>query len=123
MSASTQPTRRFLYSFENGGELTAYLDHRGKNGGPAGSDCPRFLVLEPNMSAEDAREALREIKAGAGLKRTPVVVLMPLLAEEEILRSQRVEANPHPMKPATFEGLVEKIKQLQTAWLNLVQTS
>ena len=47
----------------------AYLKHRGKIGEPAGSDRPSFLVLEPNMSKEDARQAPREIEAGAGLKR------------------------------------------------------
>ena len=52
MNSSAQQTRRFLYSFENGGELMAYLENQGKNGGPAGSDCPRFLVLEPNLSGQ-----------------------------------------------------------------------
>ena len=59
----------------DGQELLDYLLHRGKYGPPNVPPRPGLILLDLNMPKKDGRDALREIKSDADLRRIPVVVL------------------------------------------------
>jgi CheY-like chemotaxis protein len=87
----------------NGVELMDYL--RQKNGYSRHVDAPRpgLIILDLNMPRKDGREALREIKADAQLRRIPVVILTSFIS-----------------KPASFDILVNTMRAIGQYWFNFV---
>jgi len=94
---------------EDGEELLDYLKRRGKYADPKDSPRPGLILLDLNMPRKDGREALQEIKADAGLRHIPVVVLATSRTEEDIIQSYDLGANSYITKPVTFGGLVEAL--------------
>jgi two-component system, response regulator len=105
---------------EDGEELLDYLNNRGKHEG-ANNPLPGLILLDLNMPKKDGREALRELKSDARLKRIPVVILTTSKAEEDILRSYDLGVNSFITKPVTFDELVKVIRDLGNYWLGIVE--
>ena len=105
----------------DGEELMEYLQRRGVYSDPADSPAPGLILLDLNMPKKDGREALREIKACADLRRIPIVVLTTSKAEEDILRSYDLGASSYITKPVTFEGLVATVRHLKEYWFEVVE--
>jgi len=105
----------------DGEELLDYLHHRGEYGDPQTAPRPGLILLDLNMPRKDGREALQEIKADAGLRQIPVVVLTTSEAEEDIFRSYDLAANSYVTKPVTFAALVELMKELGRYWFEIVE--
>ena len=106
---------------EDGEELMDYLYRRGKFVDPRESPRPGVILLDLNMPRKDGREALKEIRADAKLRRIPIVVLTTSKAEEDILRSYEIGANSFITKPVTFDGLVSVINGLNKYWVEIVE--
>ncbi|MBX3248146.1 MAG: response regulator [Myxococcales bacterium] len=107
-----------LRCVEDGVELLRYLRREAPF-----EDAPRpgLILLDLNMPRMDGREALREIKADAALRRIPVVVLTTSKAEEDLVRSYDLGAASFISKPVTFDGLVELMKALGRYWIEFVE--
>ena len=60
---------------------------------------PGLILLDLNMPKKDGREALREIKADAELRRIPVVVLTTSKAGPNVGRMYDLGANSFIAKP------------------------
>ena len=105
---------------QDGEELLDYLHNRGKY---AEQPPPRpgLILLDLNMPKMDGRQALKEIKEDADLRRIPIVVLTTSAAEEDILRTYNLGVNSYITKPVTFEGLVEVMKSLSRYWFEIVE--
>ncbi len=73
------------------------------------------------MPRKDGREALREIKADAQLRRIPVVVLTTSTVEDDIAFSYDMGVNSYIAKPTTFRRWVEIIKTLSKYWFEVVE--
>jgi len=109
-----------LYFVEDGEELLDYLHNRGKYAEQP-SPRPGLILLDLNMPNKDGRQALKEIKEDAELRRIPIVVLTTSDAEEDIFRTYELGVNSYIKKPVTFEGLVEVMKSLRKYWFEIVQ--
>ena len=109
-----------LYFVEDGEELLDYLHNRGKYAEQP-SPRPGLILLDLNMPKKDGRQALKEIKEDAELRRIPVVVLTTSDADEDIFRTYELGVNSYIKKPVTFEGLVEVMKSLRKYWFEIVQ--
>src|ERR1035438_3893989 len=72
-----------LHCVEDGEELLDYLHRRGKYENLGSEPLPGLILLDLNMPRKDGREALKEIKADANLRRIPIVVLTTSKAEED----------------------------------------
>ncbi len=109
-----------LYFVKDGEELLDYLHNRGEY---AEQPVPRpgLVLLDLNMPKKDGRQALKEIKEDANLRRIPIVVLTTSVAEEDILRTYDLGVNSFITKPVTFEGLVEVMKSLSKYWFEIVE--
>ena len=110
-----------LYFVEDGEELMDYLYQRGKFNDPTSAPFPGLILLDLNMPKKDGREALKEIKDDANLKRIPIVVLTTSKAEEDIYRTYDLGVNSFITKPVSFESLVEIMKTLTRYWFEIVE--
>jgi CheY-like chemotaxis protein len=106
---------------ENGEELLDYLWRRGKYQDPESAPRPGLILLDLNMPRKDGREALREIKAEAGLRQLPVVVLTTSKADTDIASLYELGASSFISKPVHFEGLVNVIRALGHYWFRIVE--
>ena len=103
---------------KNGEELMKYLHRTGPH-----QDAPRpdLILLDLNMPRKDGREALRDIKSDAELRRIPVVVLTTSEAEQDILQSYDLGVNAFVTKPVPFDALADAMKSLGEFWFDLVK--
>jgi CheY-like chemotaxis protein len=106
---------------EDGEELLDYLNRRGKYGHLARHPLPGLILLDLNMPRKDGREALKEIRQNAALRRIPIVVLTTSKAEEDVLRTYELGVNSFIIKPVTFESLVDTIKTIAKYWFEIVE--
>jgi CheY-like chemotaxis protein len=104
----------------NGEELMEYLTREGAYG-EADAPRPDLILLDLNMPRMDGREALREIKSDADLRRIPVVVLTTSEAEQDILQSYDLGVNAFVTKPVSFDALAEAMQSLGEFWFDLVK--
>ena len=105
----------------DGEELMDYLYHRGQYTNATVAPRPGLILLDLNMPKKDGREALREIKADANLRKIPIVVLTTSRAEEDIYRTYDLGANSFIIKPVTFSSLVEVMKTIGKYWFEIVE--
>ena len=105
---------------EDGVELMDYLNRRNKYSEPASSPRPGLILLDLNMPRKDGREALREIKADAELKKIPVVVLTTSTADTDISRVYELGANSFISKPVAYNALVGLMKTVVEYWFKVV---
>jgi CheY-like chemotaxis protein len=106
---------------EDGEQLMDYLMRRGEYADPETSPRPGLILLDLNMPRKDGREALKEIKADANLRRIPVVVMTTSKAEEDIFRSYDFGASSFITKPVTFDRLVDLMRTLGQYWVEIVE--
>lgn len=105
----------------DGEELVDYLLRRGKYEKPISSPRPDLILLDLNMPRKDGREALREIRAHADLRRVPVVVFTTSRADTDIERVYELGANSFVTKPAGFEALVTTVAKITGYWFGTVE--
>lgn len=110
-----------LRTVEDGEELMDYLLRRGRYAAPEDSPRPGLILLDLNMPKMDGREALREIKSDASLRRIPIVVLTTSQAEEDIYKTYDLGANSFVTKPVMFDSLVKVMKDLGRYWFEIVE--
>lgn len=113
--------RNTLEMVEDGEELMDYLHNRGKYSGTGQKAKPDLILLDLNMPRKDGREALREIKSSAELRRIPIVVLTTSKADEDVIRTYDLGVNSFITKPVTFEGLVDVLSTLGKYWFEIVE--
>jgi CheY-like chemotaxis protein len=110
-----------LRCVQNGEELMDYLLQRGKYSAPGSAPRPGLILLDLNMPRKDGREALREIRADATLRRMPIVVLTTSKADADIDRVYELGANSFVTKPVQFDALVNVIRMLSQYWFKTVE--
>lgn len=110
-----------LDTVKDGEELMDYLHRRGPYAGDAAPRRPGLILLDLNMPRMDGREALKQIKSDAALRRIPVIVLTTSEAEQDILESYDLGVNAYVTKPVTFGGLVEALHALGGFWFEIVK--
>lgn len=103
---------------EDGVQAMEFLRREGKF-----ADAPRpdLILLDLNMPRKNGREVLNEIKLDETLKTIPVVVLTTSEAEQDIIKSYRLNANCYVTKPVDFFQFMKVIKAIEDFWLCIVQ--
>ena len=82
---------------------------------------PDLIFLDLNMPVMDGREALVEIKSSEKLKVIPVFILSTSSAQSDVFSSYASGANLFLVKPSTFDGLVQMLRNLvELLEMNLV---
>jgi CheY-like chemotaxis protein len=109
--------RNHLHVAPDGVAALAFLRREGKY-----ADAPRpdLILLDLNLPKKDGREVLAEIKADAGLKTIPVVVLTTSSAEQDVLRSYELQAASYITKPVDLEQFMTVVRSIEDFWLTIV---
>jgi CheY-like chemotaxis protein len=82
---------------------------------------PDLIILDLNLPRLSGHEVLARIKAQPALRAIPCVVLTTSLAEIDILRSYRLNANAYITKPVDLRTLAEAIRQLEDLYFVVVR--
>lgn len=87
------------------------------------TDAPRpdLILLDLMLPRTDGHEVLAQIKQDEQLRTIPVIVLTASRAEDDVVRSYRLEANAcvaKPLDPTEFLGVVSSIGLF---WLEIVR--
>jgi two-component system, chemotaxis family, response regulator Rcp1 len=102
----------------DGVEALAFLRREGDF---AQAPRPDLILLDLNLPRKDGREVLAEVKADAGLRVIPVVVLTTSSAHADVLCSYSLHANCYITKPVDLEQLVTVVKAIDDFWLTVVR--
>ena len=102
----------------NGVELISYLDSCKVTADH--TDLPSLIILDLNMPKKDGREVLKEIKAHPVYKIIPVIIFTTTKNEMEVRRCYELGANSYIVKPVSFDGLLNIIREIKNFWFNTV---
>lgn len=105
----------------DGEDLLAYLRREGRYSSLAHEPLPRLILLDLNMPRMDGREALSAIRTDSNLKHVPVVVMTTSGADEDVFHSYQHGANSYVIKPSSFEGLVQVMREIRRYWFRIVE--
>jgi chemotaxis family two-component system response regulator Rcp1 len=106
-----------LHVAPDGVEAMAFLNRVGIH-----ADAPRpdFILLDLNLPKMDGREVLTLIKADAGLRTIPVIILTTSEADADILRSYELNANAYLRKPVTLDAFESLVRSINDFWMTKV---
>lgn len=80
---------------------------------------PDLILLDLKMPSIDGFDVLKRIKAAPVIKRIPVIILTSSREEGDRALSYDIGANSYLVKPVSFSGFIEVIKQIENYWLSL----
>jgi hypothetical protein len=103
-----------LYLATNGLEALAML--RGHGNPPVVPSDRRLVLLDLNMPKMGGIEFLRELRADAGLKQTPVIVLTTSNEDRDKVEAYNLNVAGYILKPVTFANFVEVMATLNKYW-------
>jgi CheY-like chemotaxis protein len=102
-----------LHVVPDGVEAMDFLHREGVH---AGAPLPDLILLDLNMPRMDGRRVLALLKADAGLRRIPVVVLSSSQNEADIQSAYALQANCYVTKPTDFEQFLKVVKEIEEFW-------
>jgi two-component system response regulator len=106
-----------LHVVLDGMEAMAFLRRQGPY---AQAPRPDLILLDLNLPKKDGREVLADIKADEDLKVIPVIVLTTSRADEDILKSYKLNANCYISKPVGFASFAAVIRSIENFWFTVV---
>lgn len=108
-----------IHVSENGQEALDYMFGRDKFTDRKLHPLPDIVLLDLKMPGIDGFEVLRQIKESPPLKRIPVIILTSSREEGDRALSYDIGANSYLVKPITFDGFLEVVKQIDQYWILL----
>lgn len=110
--------RNSLSVVGDGVEAMSFLRREGNF---ANAPRPDIVLLDLNLPRMDGTEVLAAIKGDPDLKCIPVVVLTTSQADEDIVRSYRLNANCYVSKPVDFDQFIRVVQSIEDFWLTVVK--
>jgi CheY-like chemotaxis protein len=108
-----------IHIASNGQEALDYLFGRGQYADRKAYPIPNLILLDLKLPGIDGFEVLRQIKSTPVLKRLPVVILTSSKEEGDRALSYDHGANSYLVKPISFEGFLDVVKQINGYWFSL----
>ncbi len=99
----------------DGVEAMEYLNRTGKYSDRSPGN-PAVAILDIKMPRMDGIEVLQEIKKDKNLRLIPVVMLTSSREEQDLLRTYELGVNAYVVKPVSFDGFLNAVKQLGIFW-------
>ena len=104
-----------LYVAGNGMEALEIL--RGRTGLGLVPKSRRLILLDLNMPRMNGIEFLRELRADAELKSTPVVVLTTSNDDRDRVEAYNLNVAGYILKPVTLTSFIETMAALNKYWM------
>ena len=111
--------RKKISVVKNGREALDYLFRREKYVDIDEYPMPVLILLDLNMPGLDGFEVLRQVKNTNILKRIPVIILTSSREECDRALCYDIGANSYLLKPVSFDGFVEVVRQIDDYWFAL----
>jgi CheY-like chemotaxis protein len=96
-----------------------YLFGRGVYADRTAYPLPSLILLDLKLPGIDGHEVLRQIKSTPELKRLPVIILTSSREEGDRALSYDNGANSYLVKPVSFEGFVDVVRQIEDYWFTI----
>lgn len=80
---------------------------------------PDLILLDLKMPGIDGFEVLKQIKKAGNIRRIPIVILTSSKEEGDRAMSYDLGANSYLVKPISFEGFLNVIKEIGEFWIIL----
>lgn len=106
-----------VVEIEDGDELMAYLYREGDF---SATPLPQVIVLDMNLPGRTGLELLAEIRGHGAFRDIPVLVLSTSHNDDDVRQAYRAGANSFITKPATFEKLIDGLRNVGVYWFNTV---
>jgi CheY-like chemotaxis protein len=103
----------------NGPAALDYLFGRGQYADREAYPLPDLILLDLKLPGMSGFEVLKEIKSTPILKRLPVVILTSSIEEGDRALSYDSGANSYLVKPVSFDGFMDVVRQIEGYWLSL----
>lgn len=103
----------------NGQAALDYLFGRGQYADCHAFPRPNLILLDLKLPGIDGFEVLRQIKSTPVLKRLPVIILTSSKDEGDRALSYDTGANSYLVKPVSFDGFLDVVRQIEGYWLLL----
>ena len=103
---------------KDGEEALEYLFGTGRYAGREPTPTVRLVLLDIKMPKVDGIEVLRRVK-DSPLRSIPVVVMTSSNEERDVVESYRLGANSYIVKPVSFTGFLDVIRQIEGYWISL----
>ena len=108
-----------IHVASNGQEALDYLFGHGKFADRSAFPMPNLVLLDLKLPGIDGFEVLRQVKSTPILKRLPVVILTSSKEEGDRALSYDHGANSYLVKPVSFDGFLDVVRQIEGYWLSL----
>lgn len=108
-----------IYVSPNGQDALNYLFGRDKYADRITYPMPNLVLLDLKLPGIDGFEVLRQVKSAPILKRLPVVILTSSKEEGDRALTYDIGANSYIVKPVSFDGFLDVIKQIEGYWISL----
>jgi CheY-like chemotaxis protein len=103
----------------DGQEALDYLLGRGRFIDRREYPMPNIILLDLKLPGLDGFEVLRQVKSTPILKRIPVIILTSSKEEGDRALSYDRGANSYLVKPVSFDGFLDIVRQVNGYWLSL----
>jgi CheY-like chemotaxis protein len=80
---------------------------------------PDLILLDLKLPGISGHDVLARLKSTPTLKRIPIVVLTSSKEEGDLEMSYDRGANSYLVKPITFDGFLETVREIGKYWLSL----
>jgi two-component system, response regulator len=106
-----------IHWVKDGAEALDYLYRRGAYRSAEQAPRPGLILLDMKLPKVDGHEVLRQIKADAGLKSIPVVMLTTSDRSDDVDLCYQAGANSFVTKPVSFHEFVKTIESVEIYWV------
>jgi CheY-like chemotaxis protein len=103
----------------DGQEALDYVFGVGKYADRGKYALPDLILLDLKLPRIDGHEVLQRLKATPVIKRIPVIVLTSSKEEGDRALSYDSGANSYLVKPVSFDGFLDVVRQVENYWLVL----
>lgn len=103
----------------DGQEALDYLLGRGRFVDRREYPMPNIILLDLKLPGLDGFEVLRQVKSMPVLKRIPIIILTSSKEEGDLALSYDRGANSYLVKPVSFDGFLDIVRQVNGYWLSL----
>ena len=108
-----------IYVSPTGQDALDYLFGRGKYADRITYPMPNLVLLDLKLPGVDGFEVLRQVKSAPILRRLPVIILTSSREEGDRALTYDIGANSYIVKPVSFNGFLDVIRQIEGYWISL----
>lgn len=99
---------------------TAALDYLYRRGEFVDAPRPDLILLDLNLSGNQGRNLLSDIKANPQFKRIPIVILTLSSDAADIFDTYSLQGNCYVIKSADLDQLFHIVKRIEEFWFGIV---